>query len=64
MNSADKIGELLYGLERRLLMPGTRRSPEQLAALLCDDFVEFGSSGKAYDKAGIIAALSAQPRQT
>jgi hypothetical protein len=41
---------LLLELEKRLLDPELRRTPEKLAHLLADDFVEFGSSGHAYDK--------------
>jgi len=58
MKSAEKIGEQFYNLEKRLLFPEVRRSRNELAALLCDDFVEFGSAGEMYDKSAIIAALA------
>ena len=51
---------LLEGLERRLLDPASRADAEELAALLHDDFVEFGRSGATYDKAGAIAGLIAE----
>lgn len=50
---ADQLG----ALELRLLQPEVRASPEALHALLAPDFVELGSSGRAYDRAEIIAAL-------
>jgi hypothetical protein len=48
---------LLHQLEEELLKPEVRRSPERVGRLLADEFVEFGSSGHAYDKAQIIEAL-------
>jgi hypothetical protein len=44
-------------LEGRLLDPATRHSPGSLNALLADEFVEFGSSGRVFDKEGTMAAL-------
>jgi len=49
--------DLLRQLEEQLLKPEVRSSAEQVGRLLADDFVEFGSSGYAYDKQEIIAAL-------
>ena len=46
--------ELETCLHRRAI----RNSPEKVAELLADDFVEFGSSGLVYDKTQAIAALS------
>ena len=46
-------------LEARLHRRAVRNSPETVAALLADDFLEFGKSGRVYDKAQAIAALSA-----
>ena len=48
---------LLRSLEEELLKPEVRRTADQVGRLLADDFVEFGSSGRVYDKAQIIAAL-------
>jgi hypothetical protein len=48
---------LLRRLEGELLNPEVRRSPDQVGALLSDDFVEFGSSGGVYDKQQVIEAL-------
>ena len=49
-------------LEEALLQPDVRRSPEQMAALLAEDFVEFGKSSRRYGKADLldIAAQSAE----
>jgi hypothetical protein len=48
----------LQELEERLLDGAIRSSPEQLDALLAEEFVEFGARGRAYTKAEIIAALA------
>jgi hypothetical protein len=50
----------IHALEMRLLEPLVRASPDKLAELLAADFVEFGSSGRAYDRTQIIAALSVE----
>lgn len=49
--------ETVADLEQSLLRPEIRRSPAAVATLLADDFVEFGSSGRVYDKTQIIQAL-------
>jgi hypothetical protein len=51
----------LQHLEERLLDPAIRNDAAQLDALLADDFREFGSSGRCYTKADIIAHLSDEP---
>jgi len=50
----------LRKLEERLTNPEVRRSPGELALLLADDFREFGSSGRIFDKSQIIAELQNQ----
>jgi hypothetical protein len=52
--------EELKRLEENLLQPDVRRSPEQMAAFLADDFVEFGRSGRIYGKVEILET-AAQP---
>jgi hypothetical protein len=47
----------LYALEKQLLDPEVRRSPERMGALLAEEFVEFASSGVAYDKPRILEVL-------
>jgi len=44
-------------LEERLLVPSVRASPAEVAMLLADEFIEFGSSGRIYDKQEIIRLL-------
>jgi hypothetical protein len=54
------ISDQLLELEKRLLDPDLRRTPEKLAHFLADDFAEFGSSGHAYDKKRILFLLRKQ----
>jgi hypothetical protein len=49
---------LLKRLEGELLRPDVRRSPAALEARLAPDFVEIGSSGRAYDRDTLVAALA------
>jgi hypothetical protein len=49
--------ELFRSLEQALQSPEVRASSEAVAALLAESFVEFGSSGKIYDKAVVVDAL-------
>ena len=60
MNLAD----VLRRLEERLLDPAVRGAADAVADLLADDFVEFGSSGRVFDKRQVIASLQGEePRQ-
>ncbi|WP_263384313.1 nuclear transport factor 2 family protein [Granulicella arctica] len=64
MNRAEDLEVLLRFLEEQLLDPATRSNSEAVAALLADDFREFGSSGRIYTKQQIIEELAAEsPRQ-
>lgn len=56
----SSLVEELLELEKKLLDPELRRAPEQLAHLLADDFIEFGSSGHALDKRRILFLLRKQ----
>ena len=47
----------LRELEERLLQGSVRRDPEAVSVLLTDDFREFGSSGRVFNKQHILAAL-------
>jgi len=49
---------ILLALEQELLSPQARRSREQMDRLLAQEFVEFGSSGRIYDKQSIMHALT------
>ena len=60
---ADKtLAALLRELEERLLRAEVRRSPAVVAELLADEFVEFGSSGRVFDKQQMIDALRRERR--
>ena len=48
--------------ERDLLSAAQRSSRKYLNAILADEFIEIGQSGRLYDKASIIAALLASPQ--
>jgi hypothetical protein len=48
---------VLYELETALHKNEVRSSPQAVAALLADDFIEFGSSGRIFTKAAIIEVL-------
>lgn len=61
MTSDKGLTEELRKLEESMAQPETRHSPELLARLLADDFREFGSSGRVFDKKQIIDALQEQP---
>lgn len=54
------LSEELLELEKKLVDPDLRSTPEKLAPLLADDFIEFGSSGHAYDKKRILFLLRRQ----
>jgi hypothetical protein len=49
--------ELIRRLEEELLLPEVRKSAARVAALLAEEFVEIGSSGRIYDKQQIIDRL-------
>jgi hypothetical protein len=51
-------------LEERLLLPSVRASPEEVATLLADEFIEFGSSGRIYGKQQIIPLLQQEQENT
>ncbi|WP_422367372.1 DUF4440 domain-containing protein [Pelagibius sp.] len=61
MIAETKIAEELRALEVRLMDPLVRRSPREVDSLLADDFIEFGSSGRIYDKPTMIEALQQAP---
>jgi len=53
----DRVRATLLALEEELLSPQVRASEARLNELLADGFVEFGSSGRIYDKASVIREL-------
>jgi hypothetical protein len=48
---------LIRRLEEELLLPEARKSVTRLAALLAEEFIEIGSSGRIYEKQQIVDRL-------
>lgn len=48
----------IIDLEKKLLDPTVRKTPEELKKLLSEDFVEFGSSGRVYNRDIVIEHLA------
>ncbi|MEH1946071.1 MAG: DUF4440 domain-containing protein [Nostoc sp.] len=62
---ADYLEEsLLRELEERLLQPDFRKSAKDITDLLADEFIEFGSSGRVFNKQQIIESLQNEPIQS
>jgi hypothetical protein len=59
MDKSDPIEHLIQQHELALLDPDTRKSA-QVDQLLSDTFVEFGSSGRVYDKTDVVSALRSE----
>lgn len=57
---AEALLSVLRRLEEEVLTPEVRSSPNKLADLLADDFIEFGRSGRVYDKRQTIEALAGE----
>lgn len=53
--------EAFRALEESLFAPEVRSSRERLAALIADDFVEYGSSGRVFDKHDVLEAADSLP---
>ena len=58
----SKEAALLRSLEEQLLQPKIRKNPERLGDLLADEFIEFGSSGRTFDKRSVIDRLPQEQR--
>ncbi|WP_371181182.1 nuclear transport factor 2 family protein [Xanthomonas sacchari] len=54
------VQRALVALELELLEPAERASAERVAELLDDAFVEFGASGRRFDKSAVLQALAAE----
>lgn len=52
--------EELRKLEERLLQPELRRNRTAVSALLADEFVEYGSSGRVFDKQQVLDLLQSE----
>jgi hypothetical protein len=60
---AETVAQELEELERQLLQQEVRNNPKLVSALLADEFIEFGSSGRVWLRSEIIEALRyEQPR--
>jgi hypothetical protein len=57
MNTAEHLRQL----EEHLLDPTVRRDSKAVASYLTDDFLEFGGSGRVFDKAAILEDLTDEP---
>ena len=60
MEADNTLAQLFRELEERLLRPDVRRTPAAVGDLLADEFVEFGSSGRVFNKQQSIDALRAE----
>lgn len=56
-----QIADHLRQLEERLLDPAVRKDPALVSQFIADDFLEFGTSGRTFDKTAILEALSNEP---
>ncbi len=52
--------DLIRGLEEELFKQTVRAAPSAVSALLADDFVEFGRSGRVYDKSEVVLSLATE----
>jgi hypothetical protein len=57
---SDEICAHLRASEEALLDPAVRRDPARMAALLADDFLEFGSSGRVWTREEILELLATE----
>lgn len=53
--------ESARALEESLLDPSVRQSPERLASLISDDFLEFGTSGRVFCKQDVLNGAASLP---
>ena len=56
----DDVARTIGRLEAQLLDPAVRTSPSRLGALLHDDFIEFGASGRVYTKQLVLDTVPAE----
>ena len=62
MESESPQTTLIRQLEERLLKPEVRKSARDVADLLADELIEFGSSGGVYNKQQTIEGLQQESR--
>lgn len=56
----EEIADRLLALERALLDPATRGDRTRMSALLTEDFIEFGSSGRIWTRSEILDLLETE----
>ncbi|MBK9293922.1 MAG: DUF4440 domain-containing protein [Oligoflexia bacterium] len=56
--------ENLFELERKLLESSVRKNRAELEKLLCDSFLEFGTSGRIWNKQSTITSLAIESPAT
>jgi hypothetical protein len=61
MQADPVLEDHLRQLEERILQPSVRKSAEEVSELLASEFIEFGSSGRIFDRQQIIASLQMEP---
>lgn len=54
----DEDAKAVVEREMSLLTPDVRRDPERVLALLHEDFVEFGASGRVWDRMSILSVTT------
>jgi hypothetical protein len=59
----ETIERDLFRLEQELINAAGPEGGKRLAALLADDFVEVGASGRVYSRVECLAELAAAPRR-
>ena len=57
MKNQKELTVTIRSLEEKLVAPATRHSIVQLDKLLTDDFIEFGRSGKIFDKQTVVERI-------
>jgi len=60
VGAVDEV-DAAVALERDLLDPACRVDPDRVAALLADEFVEIGKSGRVWNRDDVVATLAAEP---
>jgi len=56
-NQTDHVVQHILYLEQSLLSPSVRRDRDRVAALLADDFLEFGTTGKIWTRDQALESL-------
>lgn len=60
----ENLKDTLYQLECELINQAVRSSADKLDELLADQFIEYGSSGRIYDKKITMDSLTNEPSPT